>query len=357
MHPAARITASAPRVMATSPWLDPKKPNASAVCVRDAFKALQYTRAAGDRVEMSDQGASREVAPCFVGGSPRSGTTILGRLIGQHSSYGLVPHEAKFHSHPAAREGDLRQRPPSLLDLLTGQATIDSFASALRGHWYDFTVRKRKKRGLKRFVAPDVFEAAVEAFQRRGAADPWAASGELMDTLFSTVAPTRGAWVEMSPSNIPAADLLGRCLPSARFVHIVRDGRDVASSMLSQPWGQDTWEGALKVWRSAVRRSEDACSELGSARTHLVYFEDLISRARESSYRALLDFLELEDEPAMRDFFETQMDGTKAHTGRWRDGLERSEVERRERDYRGALERLASGRPGGIGSVLKSRLD
>ncbi len=41
--------------------------------------------------------------PIHIGGSGRSGTTILGRLLGCHSEHLLIPFEAKFHSHVSAR--------------------------------------------------------------------------------------------------------------------------------------------------------------------------------------------------------------------------------------------------------------
>src|SRR5438034_10998275 len=41
---------------------------------------------------------SRALEPVFVGGAGRSGTTILARLIGEHSRYYTIPFEIRFHT-------------------------------------------------------------------------------------------------------------------------------------------------------------------------------------------------------------------------------------------------------------------
>ncbi|HUS63978.1 MAG TPA: hypothetical protein VMZ28_05505 [Kofleriaceae bacterium] len=104
------------------------------------------------------------------------------------------------------------------------------------------------------------------------------------------------------------------------------------------------------------RAAEEACETLGRDRALILHFEDLIAHSRDERYRALLDFLHLEDEPEMRQFFDSQMDGSKAHSGRWREGLESAEAERRDAEYRAALALLAKGRAGGIGRRLQSLL-
>ena len=39
-------------------------------------------------------------------------------------------------------------------------------------------------------------------------------------------------------------------LPEARFIHLIRDGRDVALSVLARDWGPDTVEGAARRWKT-----------------------------------------------------------------------------------------------------------
>lgn len=58
----------------------------------------------------------------------------------------------------------------------------------------------------------------------------------------------------------PRARLLAECLPHARFIHVVRDGRAVANSMVQQHWwsgfrGPDGWDfGALDKDEARIHR-------------------------------------------------------------------------------------------------------
>src|SRR5206468_1282633 len=45
---------------------------------------------------------------------------------------------------------------------------------------------------------------------------------------------------ERSAPHVEHIDLISEVYPDARFVHLVRDGRDVARSLVAQPWGPKT---------------------------------------------------------------------------------------------------------------------
>ena len=83
-----------------------------------------------------------------------------------------------------------------------------------------------------------------------------------------------GYLVERTPTHVHHLDLIGDVYPDAPVVHIIRDGRDVARSLLSQEWGPADIEAAAREWRSAI---EDARAAGGR-----------ISRYREVRYETLL---------------------------------------------------------------------
>jgi protein-tyrosine sulfotransferase len=45
----------------------------------------------------------------------------------------------------------------------------------------------------------------------------------------------KARWAEKTPRNISRIDAIFRCFPEARFVHVLRDGRDVACSLRTHP--------------------------------------------------------------------------------------------------------------------------
>ena len=72
----------------------------------------------------------------FVGGTGRSGTHVIARLLGQHSRYEMIPIECRFHCNPSG-----------LADVVTGKATPEEFLDKLRRFWWH-----RVRRGGRAWV-------------------------------------------------------------------------------------------------------------------------------------------------------------------------------------------------------------
>ena len=73
----------------------------------------------------------------------------------------------------------------------------------------------------------------------------------------------------------------------------------------------------------------------------MISLDELVQSDREARLRASCSsFLGVDDEPAMREFFETEMSADAAHRERWRKGLDEAEQERITELYEATLERL-----------------
>lgn len=99
--------------------------------------------------------------------------------------------------------------------------------------------------------------------------------------------------------------LLAELFPEARFVHLIRDGRDVALSWLDTGWefGPQTVEEAALYWRYYVQRGRRAGAQIGGERYRELRYEDLIDHPGDA-LRDLCAFLELDYDPAMLSYFE-----------------------------------------------------
>ena len=265
--------------------------------------------------------------PVFVGGSSRSGTHAVAHVIGTSSQFHLIPRELGFHTVPEGIVGYVRER-----------FDREELIERLRRRWWRVVPGAV---GFEGVVTRDQLDAALDAFAS-ASGDRVAAGRDLVQTLLDPVAAAAGkpSWVEKSTSNPVGAPVLLAMFPDAGIVHVVRDGRDVASSIARMPWGPDSVPEALEYWAHRLRRAETGAREVEPGRIHVVHLEDLVLLDREGSYRRLLEYLRLEDEPAMHAFFDAELTPERAHLGRWRTELDEAGREELTVAYRDVLRRL-----------------
>ena len=70
-------------------------------------------------------------------------------------------------------------------------------------------------------------------------------------------------------------DLLPRLFPDARYLHVVRDPRDVAHSVVKMGWAGNDWAGA-RVWVDAEQRWERLRDAVPASHRLDVHYEDLL---------------------------------------------------------------------------------
>jgi hypothetical protein len=233
-----------------------------------------------------------------------------------------------------------------LPDLLAGRVSLARFTRNMRRYWWERPGPRGGTIGLSGKVPRAVFDAALEDFERSFRKQQTEAAARLVSTLLDPLAEEAGkpAWVEQTPWNVSAAPTLIAMFPGARVVHTVRDGRDVACSIVTRNWGPRSPIRAIRWWEKRMRAAAAGERGIPPDRLLVLGFERLVATDRDRSYRRLLDFLELEDEPRMRRYFDRKMTPERANIGRWRSDLPASRRDRLDRAYGRALGRLhASG--------------
>jgi len=101
--------------------------------------------------------------------------------------------------------------------------------------------------------------------------------------------------------NMPS---LAELFPESRFVHIVRDGRDVALSLMEVDFGPDSIDEAALRWRRSVRQGRRVGGLLGPGRYLEVRYETLVAEPGDVLPR-ICSFLDLRFDEAMLRYFET----------------------------------------------------
>lgn len=153
--------------------------------------------------------SGRHAAPVFIVGSPRSGTTWLYHMLLSAGDVAVYRAEASVFNLLGPRFGDLAE---------------PRNRSALLDAWLPSEFFRRS--GLDALM----FRARVEADCRT--------PGDLLRLFMSSIAEQQAVsrWAECTPENILYLEEIKKSIPDALFVHIVRDGRDVARSLAAQGW-------------------------------------------------------------------------------------------------------------------------
>jgi hypothetical protein len=218
--------------------------------------------------------------PVFVIGAPRSGTTALGRALGEHS---------RLYA------GDETLFMMELFGNRRGEAVHERWAGRPSSSW----LRREN-------VTLDDFLEAL---------------GGGLDALLTRNAGGR-RWVDHTPMYARIAPTLGRVFPRAAFLHILRDGREVVNSMINisrtlpgdvaeqmktkgfvPEWGRD-FRAACATWRDTTRAAADYGRDQ-PYRCRTIRHADLEADP-ESALADVFRFLGVPDEPAPARFLRTR---------------------------------------------------
>ena len=162
---------------------------------------------------------------------------------------------------------------------------------------------------------------AAEDLQRQTwckkmALDPQAVRDELVSTgaatypdllraFFRVYADAQGKprYANKTPRHVIFIPQLARMFPEGRFVHIVRDGRNVALSILERDRSVPDLAAAARLWREHVERGRADGRALGPERYAEVRYEDLLD-GPEDALRRLCAFVDVPFDDAMLRYYE-----------------------------------------------------
>jgi hypothetical protein len=216
-----------------------------------------------------------ELDPIIVYGAPRSGTTYVQRILNVHPEV-FISHESRVfawlhHSLKVLAQDDRM--------LVTHR---EAFVQHLRGE----------------------FPTLIRDFYRK-------------------LAPEASQWGDKNPHyadgpNAGCLDVIAELFPGARFIHIIRDGRDVVSSLVRKrdpqgnPWA--SFEAAHQTWTSHTDRGAVFGRTVPPNRYFEFFYEDLIADDVAVAHD-LCRFLGLELDPAVEGFCRNQREERTPFSG------------------------------------------
>lgn len=213
-----------------------------------------------------------ELSPVMIVGHGSSGTSITGKMIREYLrvSFGTESQFIPRYYYRLERYGDLA------LDKNLRRLVSD----ILSERWF---VRCRKF-GFETSV--DAVLADVPRRTYRG----------VLESIFRQLAlhNRMGRWGDKTPEYIHHLPVLKALFPDARYLHLVRDGRDVALSVFDRFWGAKNIVTAALEWRDAVERAREFASTLEPGQVLELRYEDLLMQPRQTFAR-IIEFLRIED--------------------------------------------------------------
>ncbi|KAL3090204.1 hypothetical protein niasHS_006656 [Heterodera schachtii] len=187
----------------------------------------------------------------FIGGIPRSGTTLM---------------RAMLDAHPEVRCGEETRVIPRIL--------------ALRAQWKKS--EKEWRRLQEAGVGDEVLNSAISAFIVNVIVGHGAAAPRLCNK---------------DPFTLKSTIYLAQLFPKAKFILMIRDGRATVHSIISRKvtitgFDLNNFRQCMQKWNAGIQIMYEQCNAVGQAKCLPVYYEQLVLHPMREMKR-LLNFLDL----------------------------------------------------------------
>lgn len=215
--------------------------------------------------------------PIFVIGSQRSGTTLLRLILNAHSKV-AIPEEGTFWM-PL-----LRKRRGNL-----GGNELEN--------WLKY-IKKNSQFQLWRMETKE----AVERIRKKGNCS----LAEVMSAFYEDYLQMckKSIWGDKTPSFFRMVPVLASLFPDARFIYVVRDGRDVYLSWRKMNPSKNNISIVAVEWIYKLQKAKKALEALDVTRSLEIRYEDLVCMPDET-LKKICNFLALEYESTMLNYWKT----------------------------------------------------
>jgi len=203
--------------------------------------------------------------PIFIGGCSRSGTTFLGSLLGTHKSCLCTP-ESQFKVE--------------ILQTIGKETNKNAYLQLVNNY---------------RFKIWDI----NYPFEQFNGLPP----KQIIENIITIYARNQGKqkfdyWIDHTPNNLQYAKLLLGYFPNAKFIHIIRDGRAIASSIKKLSWGWYSPKSIAQLWLTELSYGFATECALSNDKVIQIKYEDLIM-STDNVLKTLCNFIDIEYSDAL----------------------------------------------------------
>ena len=276
--------------------------------------------------------------PVLVGGTGRSGSTIVGHILDHHPDLMLTrPMEVRFitGNDGLADALAIAQKKPGSAKASDAAALA---VSRILERWFE----RAENVGLHTSMSKSELTALCDVYLECVDDDPLRATRDLAGSIMTKVTASIGAdrWVDTTPANARKADKVEAIYPESVVIIVNRDGRDVAASFAHQNFGPNDVFEALDLWEQRMLRIHKAVSNSRPDRIVDVDLVDLVINARTGTLERICRAIDVPVAPEMVAWFDVNVTQQAAHGGRWRQDFDALTCDRLDEAYGAACARL-----------------
>lgn len=270
--------------------------------------------------------------PVLIGGTGRSGSTILGRILARHPDLYLTdPEEVRFLANNPGMATALGMKNAGFPRNLRARNLAQKAIKRSQGAYF----KRPNNSGLQKWLTIDEMRELGDRYLERFGKEPLEATREFTYAVMDKVAaPAEGRrWVDGTPANARVTDLIEPIYPDCQVVAIIRDGRDVAASFVEQTFGPNEILESLREWGRRSLRMHQAVQRCRPGRILTIDMLDMVQNAREESLQQVCEHLDIPVDPGMMQWFAENVSVERAHVGRWRSQFDAETTEKIENLY------------------------
>ncbi len=225
---------------------------------------------------MSSSNKTKSKSPVFIVGAERSGTTLMRVIMAAHSKISIAPEALIFDFLYDKYNKGSDVNSENIQVVLEDLVNVDKFK--------DWGISKAE-------LEKEVEELDEINFKN------------IIQIPYIIYARNQGKviWGDKNPLHSLKIEEIISVFPDARFIHIIRDGRDTVLSLRETEWGTKDVNEAATDWVNFVS-SANTSAKVHSNNVVEINYENLVSNPEEV-IKNVTDFLGIEFEKSMLEFY------------------------------------------------------
>ncbi len=196
-----------------------------------------------------------QYSPIFIFGCDRSGTTMLGDMLGSNKNAVATPESQFIHELIILMHNNAFSDPDQICDWLNNNFRFATW----KINQYSEQIKSLIDMNDVRRTIQSIINLYVSVHHENKL--------------------TARLWIDHTPDNMKYYVILKHYFPESRFIHIVRDGRAIFHSLKTLNWGPNNAYMGTRFWSQRLNQAMQVEIAEGE-NCHRVRYEDLVTNPK-----------------------------------------------------------------------------